>query len=87
LAIRDLEAALDYLQSERASAIGPVLARIEASLQALLHHPELGRAGRVGGTRELLVIGTPFILAYRKKAERLEILAFIHGARRWPESF
>jgi plasmid stabilization system protein ParE len=87
LAIQDLECALDYIHSERASAAEPVLSRIEASLETLSHHPELGRAGRVGGTRELLVMGTPFLLAYRKKADRLEILAIIHGALRWPENF
>ena len=87
LALQDLECALDYIHSERPSATASVLSRIEAALETLSHHPELGRAGRVGGTRELLVIGTPFLLAYRKKADRLEILALIHGARRWPETF
>ena len=87
MAIQDLECTLDYIHSERASATEPVLSRIEASLETLSQHPELGRAGRVGGTRELPVMGTPFLLAYRKKADRLEILGLIHGARRWPENF
>ncbi len=50
-------------------------------------HPEMGRVGRVEGTRELVISGTPFFAAYRIARRRVEILALIHGARRWPEEF
>jgi toxin ParE1/3/4 len=50
-------------------------------------HPEIGRRERVEGTRELAIPNTPFVVAYRIAARRIEILAVIHGARRWPESF
>lgn len=33
------------------------------------------------------VLGTPFLLVYRIHKGRLEILALIHGARRWLDSF
>jgi len=33
----------------------------------------------------VVVTGTPFLVAYRVKAEQIEILAVLHGARRWPE--
>ena len=78
---------MGYIHPECASAVEPVLARIEASLETLAHHPGLGRSGRAGGTRELLVLGTAFILAYRHKTDRLEILALVRGARRWPDTF
>jgi toxin ParE1/3/4 len=46
----------------------------------------IGRQGRVGGTRELVVQGTPYIVVYRVHDD-VEILAVVHGARKWPESF
>jgi toxin ParE1/3/4 len=47
----------------------------------------MGRAGRVTGTRELVIPNTPFIVPYRGKGEMVIILRVFHAARRWPESF
>ena len=44
----------------------------------------MGRAGRVRGTRELAIDGTPYIVAYRIKGNVVEVLRVIHGAQRWP---
>jgi toxin ParE1/3/4 len=48
--------------------------------------PERGRQGRIEGTRELVVAGTPFVVAYRIRSREMEVLAIVHGARRWPDS-
>lgn len=53
----------------------------------LADFPEKGRPGRRLRTRELVVPGTPYIVAYRVGLATIEILAVIHGARRWPRSF
>jgi plasmid stabilization system protein ParE len=60
---------------------------IRTGVEYLADHPDLGRAGRVRGTRELLIAGTPYIVAYRVVGNRLRILSVIHSARRWPQSF
>ena len=86
LAIEDLNHAYDYIAVERPSAARHTAQQIEKAIQSLSRHPEIGRAGRVEGTRELIVPGTPFIVPYRIKGNRIEILAVIHGARRWPDS-
>ncbi|MBI4346332.1 MAG: type II toxin-antitoxin system RelE/ParE family toxin [Elusimicrobia bacterium] len=86
LALADLDHARDYIQQVGGSAAS-TLDRIERAVAALARHPQIGRAGRVDGTRELVVSGTPFILPYRVKQRRIEILAVLHAARRWPESF
>ncbi len=49
----------------------------------LAEHPELGRVGRVGGTRELVVTGTPYLLVYRIRGDELQILRVLHGRRQW----
>ncbi len=50
----------------------------------LAKYPEIGRPGRVRGTRELVVAGTPYIAAYRIMGEVVTVLRVLHGARRWP---
>jgi len=50
-----------------------------------LHHGPLGRPGRVSGTRELVVPGTPYVIPYRLQGQRIEIIAVFHGRQRWPQ--
>lgn len=84
LALADLTAARDYIAKESPEAAGRVVERIEGSVKNLGRHPALGRPGRVEGTRELVVPGTPFFVAYRICGDSIEVLALVHGARRWP---
>jgi toxin ParE1/3/4 len=63
-----------------------VAERILASVSLLAEHPNLGRPGRVAGTRELVVPGTPYVIPYRVKANRLEVIAVFHGRQNWPET-
>lgn len=86
LAIEDIGSAYDYIAAERFSSAVTVVERIEKALHMLARHPNMGRPGRVGGTRELVIPGTPFIVPYWIKGKRIEVLALIHGARRWPDS-
>jgi len=53
----------------------------------LLETPQIGRPGRVAGTRELVIFGTPYIVPYRIGSETLQILRVYHSSRFWPESF
>ena len=54
-------------------------------MELLADQPGLGRAGRVSGTRELVVARTPYVVPYRVKGEVIEALRVYHGAQRWPE--
>jgi toxin ParE1/3/4 len=77
----------DYVsESSTFGAIDQALAIAEA-INTLSGFPEMGRPGRRRGTRELVVTGTPYIVAYRVRKGAIEILAIVHGARRWPRSF
>ena len=60
-------------------------ARTRASVERLAEHPHLGRPGREPETRELIVAGTPYIIAYRVYRGRLSILAVLHAAQSRPE--
>lgn len=68
--------------SEQSAAI--VAARILDSIDLLQTQPEMGRPGRVLGTRELVIPDTPYIIPYRIRHQRLELLAVFHGRQKWP---
>ncbi|MBP0579352.1 type II toxin-antitoxin system RelE/ParE family toxin [Labrys sp. LIt4] len=59
---------------------------IEVAVLRLADHPRLGRPGRVPGTRELVVGGTPFIAAYGIEGDVVVILRLLHGAQRRPSA-
>jgi toxin ParE1/3/4 len=50
----------------------------------LAEFPRVGRSGRIPGTRELVVLRTPYFLVYRIDEPLVEILRVVHGARQWP---
>ncbi len=87
LALSDLEAIYDYLARESAASVEGQLRLIQSAVDGLREFPSKGRPGRVEGTRELVVHGTPYIVAYVERKRYVEVLAVIHGARRWPERF
>jgi toxin ParE1/3/4 len=84
---RDLEHAFDFILQYNPGAARDLCDWIERRVGQLRDHPYMGRPGRVAGTRELIVAGTPYIIAYRVMASRVEVLAIIHAARRWPPTF
>jgi addiction module RelE/StbE family toxin len=86
-AAADLDRVFDYLLERKPEAVRTFLELIQRRVGQLVEHPELGRPGRVETTRELVVTGTPYIVAYRIKGERIDILAVLHAARKWPEGF
>jgi addiction module RelE/StbE family toxin len=86
-ALRDLDALFDYVVAHHRGAALRLMGLIRRRVGQLADHPELGRQGRVPGTRELVVGGTKYIVAYRVGDTEISILAIIHTARRWPGGF
>jgi toxin ParE1/3/4 len=86
-AIRSLEALAGYIAQDRPSAAARMVERIRDTVDHLAENPELGRVGRVPGTRELIVGGTPFIIPYRIRGDFVELITIFHAARRWPDRF
>jgi len=46
--------------------------------------PNLGRVGRVRGTREIAFPPLPFVAIYEIREEQIVVLRILHGAQRWP---
>lgn len=83
-ATRNLDAQLAYISERNPAAAIDIGDAIESSVSRLANFPESGRPGRVPGTRELVVTGTPFIVVYRIEPTALVILRVLHGAQQWP---
>jgi toxin ParE1/3/4 len=87
-ASRHLRAAYDYWAGESSpAAADAMLGRIFSAIELLERFPQAGRPGRIPGTRELVIVPTPFLVAYRVRSSKVEILSLLHGARKWPEQF
>jgi toxin ParE1/3/4 len=85
-ALADLASLHEYISHDDSVAADQMLNRILLLAETQLSRmPESGRLGRVAGTRELVVTGSPYFLPYRIMADTIQILRVIHGARRWPE--
>lgn len=86
-AIRNIEAARDYIARDNPAAAEAVTERIIRQVERLVaFSPGLGRPGRISGTRELVVSRTPYIVVYRVAEDEVQVLAVIHQAQDWPES-
>jgi plasmid stabilization system protein ParE len=82
---RRLEDIRDHIASENAEAARRVVARIRAAVERLSVTPGIGRPGRVTRTRELVIVGTPYIVPYRVEGDAVQIITVLHGAQKWPD--
>lgn len=87
LARQDLREIFTYIAEENPKAAKVLLSKIKDRVAVLENNPEIGRTGRVEGTRELVLIGMQYIFPYRVKNQQIQILSKFHAARQWSDSF
>ena len=84
--LQELASIGDYIGERNPRAAARVVNEIHSKTGKLLSaNPFIGRAGEIKGTRELVIPGTPYIVAYRVGDDRIDILFVQHGAREWPD--
>ncbi|WP_334516621.1 type II toxin-antitoxin system RelE/ParE family toxin [Bradyrhizobium sp. AZCC 1693] len=77
-----------YIAQNDPAAAQRVALHIVHNVETLLpNSPEMGRPGRVPGTREFVIPRTPYIVPYRLVGNTIQVLRVFHSARRWPEAF
>ena len=86
-ALSNLDAEAEYIAQNNPAAADDLVSAIVEATESLKRYPALGRPGRVTGTRELVVPGTPYIIPYRIRMGVVEIIRVFHAARRWPRQF
>ena len=87
LALADLDGIFQYIAQSNEQVAKRVIADIWHSGQLLGQHPNMGRAGRVDGTRELVIHDSKYLIPYRVIHNEVQILRVLHGAMDWPKSF
>ena len=83
-AIANRDSQLEYIAKDNVRAAIEQGDRIAHQVVQLIEHPEIGRQGRIEGTRELVISRTPFILVYRINLDRIELIRLLHGAQQLP---
>ena len=83
-AIADRDMQLDYIAQDNPLAAISQDEQIEHQVDMLMQHPQMGRPGRLRGTRELVISRTPFIVVYRVKGTRIEVIRMLHSSQQWP---
>ena len=87
-AVADLAALRAYIAEDNKAAAQRTALHIIRNIEELLSdNPGIGRPGRVPGPRELVIPKTPYIVPYRVRDNRIQVLRVYHGARKWPERF
>lgn len=74
-----------YIAADNPSAAMALKNDIEEKVSRLKHYPQIGRPGRVHGTREL-VIRDNYVVVYKENGCMLTVLRVLHAARAWPAS-
>ena len=87
MAIRNLDEEAAYIANDDTAAARMVVERVLNAVAMLAQQPDMGRPGRVPGTRELVVPRTRYIVPYRVRGDAVEILRVFHTSRRLPQSW
>jgi toxin ParE1/3/4 len=74
-----------YIAHDKPNAASRVATALLDAVERLAELPGLGRPGRAAGTRELVVPGTPYLVVYRVRGDRIDGIAVFHGRQKWPK--
>lgn len=69
-----------YVAKDKPEAAARLATRIVALVETLREHPHLGRPGAEPDIRELVIAGTPYVLVYRVRGNRIVLSTIWHGA-------
>jgi toxin ParE1/3/4 len=70
-----------FIARDKPDAAEAILDTLLDTAGRLGKFPDMGVKGRVASTRELIVPRLPYILIYRKRSDRVEILNLFHTSR------
>ncbi len=84
-ALENLDNAAKYFEEHNPKAAKAFVQEVYDLTHLLKQHPSMGRAGRVFGTRELILQNFPFLIPYRVKDNCIEILRIFPTKMAQPE--
>lgn len=77
-ASKNLEQLEAYIAKDKPTSAIDMVLKILSIIELLEKNPCLGKTGRIFGTRELIIVGTPYVVAYQIKNNYVEILRVLH---------
>jgi addiction module RelE/StbE family toxin len=83
MALADREAILNYIAEDNVEAAIKLDEEFEAKAEIARQRPTLYKAGRVKGTREL-VVRPNYVMVYRLLPDAVEVLRVLHATQQWP---
>ncbi len=84
-ALENLDDEAAYIANDSPQIAAEFVVHMRNSAAMLADHPNMGRPGRIPGTRELIVTRFSYILPYRVRGGAVEVLRVFHTARQWPK--
>ena len=87
-ALNDLLIIQEYIAQDNPKASVDITKKIVLKVvEQLSKFQNIGKAGRVHGTRELIIPNTPYIAVYWIKSDAIEVLRVFHTSMKWPDNF
>lgn len=85
MALADREAILNHIAEDNVQAAIKLDEEFEAKAEIARQRPGVYKAGRVKGTREI-VVRPNYVMVYRVLADAIEVLRVLHATQQWPPS-
>lgn len=79
----DRDAIMAFIGEDNAAAAIDLDLEFEAKAEGARQRPKLYKAGRVKGTREI-VVRPNYVMIYRVIGDGVEILRVLHATQQWP---
>ena len=83
MALADRDAIMAYIAQDNPTAAIDLDLEFEAKAEKARLRPKLYKAGRVKGTREI-VVRPSYVMVYRVIGDVVEVLRVLHAAQQWP---
>jgi len=84
-AVADLQEARAYIAEHDARAARAVAQKVRTLVARLKARPNMGRPTEIDDIRKIGVPGLPYLIPYRMRDSRIEILRVFHTAQEQPE--
>ena len=84
-ATRNLDEAAEYIAQENPDAAKAMYGYIRERVAVLGKRPEMGRPGRVFGTRELVIEKYSYIVPYTVRENEILVLRVFHTSQKPPK--
>ena len=87
-ALEDLLIIQEFIAQDNPKASVDITKKIVLTVvEQLSRFQNIGKAGRVNGTRELIIQNTSYIGVYWVKSNNVEVLRILHTSMKWPDNF